>query len=352
MPIAESEWFDLKSLVAIGGVVTGIVGLSFGVLRDRWSRRESRLDALAKVLNPLVGAAQELMLANNKRRTAEQLKNSYPLPRKSVLEGVDVKRSFPEATPEVIERVNRLVSQYNEHMNLSEKRFREAESEFATRHFRFPDRFSKQISDLNKQLSELGQLVADGYFDNADVHLASFREHYKSITNAARGWRLADPFEWLRKKFCKPGRENEREETDFELTESEMTSVMELVNRRATSQAENAFAVHPPKKLLDNPGIIESESVVDELKDSIFVVVFQDGVTKMLSLPQLMAFIYQLIVLSYEHRRLEKMFSAAESSVPAKISLKFQFSMQEIMTPEIVKVLLGKIEFSETPGDK
>jgi hypothetical protein len=88
------------------------------------------------------------MRANNARRTAEQLKQSYPVPRLSKLEGIDPERRFPEATAEVIKRVESLVDDYNQFMKTSEQYFRDAESEIATRHFRFPARIARQIRDL------------------------------------------------------------------------------------------------------------------------------------------------------------------------------------------------------------
>jgi hypothetical protein len=351
MPNPENPWLDPKTLIAIGGLTIGILGFLFGLFRDRWSRRESRLDALGKVLHPLVRAAQDLMRANNARRTAEQLKHSYPLPRKSTLEGVDTEKQFPQATPEVVQRVNSLIDDYSQHMKSSEQNFRDAESEFATRHFRFPTRIAKQIKELQKCLSELGRLINGGFFDKADIQLAQFRDQYKPITDTAKGWRLADPFEGIRRRFRKPSEETEQRLSDFELTKDEMDGVMELVHRRATSQSENTFAVHPPQKLIDNPELMEADIVIDELKDSVFSVVFQDGTAKMLSLPELMAFIFNLIVLKHEWQQLEKMVAAAKPTAPTKFNVSFQFAMQHIMTPETVKALLSKIEFSDTPSD-
>jgi hypothetical protein len=181
--------------------------------------------------------------------------------------------------------------------------------------------------------------------------LAQFRDQYKVITEIAKGWRLADPFEGIRKKFQKRNSEKERRPSEFDLTKDEMDGVMELVNRRATSQAHNTFAVHPPQKLLSNPSLMVSDNVIDELKDSIFSVVFQDGTAKMLSFPELMAFTFNLIVLNHEWRQLEKMVAAAKPDVPTNFNVSFQFAMQHIMTPETVKALLSKIEFSDTPSD-
>jgi hypothetical protein len=351
MPNPDNPWLDPKTLLAVGGLFIGILGFLFGLFRDSWSRRESRLDALGKVLQPLVRATQDLLRANNARRTAEQLKHSYPLPRQSKLQGVDTEKQFPEATAEVIERISSLIDNYNQYLKSSEQHFRDAESEFATRHFRFPSRVTKQIRELQECLSELGRLTNGGFFDKVDIQLAQFRDQYKIITDTAKGWRLSDPFEGIRRKFRKPDTQSEQRLSEFELTKEEMDGVMELVHRRATSQAQTTFAIHPPQKLLDDPQLIKSDKVIDELKNSIFSVVFQDGTAKILSLPELMAFIFNLIVLAQEWQQLEKMVAAAKPNAPTNFNVTFQFAMQHIMNPETVKVLLSKIDFSGTASD-
>ena len=127
------------------------------------------------MLQPLVRAGQDLFRAINSRRAAEQLKHSFPIHRPSVLEGVETERRFPHATTEVVDRVNSLVEDYNEHLKSSEKNFRDAEAEFATKHFRFPSRIATQVRELHKCLSELGRLVNEGFLDKADLQLARFR---------------------------------------------------------------------------------------------------------------------------------------------------------------------------------
>src|SRR5438105_4269471 len=78
--MTDNIWADPRTWTAIGSLAVGFVGLLYGVLSGKWNRRESRLDALSKILQPLVKAAQELLLANNCRRRCEQLKLSFPRP--------------------------------------------------------------------------------------------------------------------------------------------------------------------------------------------------------------------------------------------------------------------------------
>lgn len=336
MPNPDAKWFEPGTLIALGGVLIGAFGILFGILSHRWSRRESRLDALGKILQPMVRSAQFLFRANTNRRKCEQLKHSYP---------------DPESAPEVIQRVNAMIEEYGELITRSEGEFRTAESEFASRHFRFPDRISRAINRTQESLSELGRLVNAGLFDKADVQLARFRDEYKQITDTARGWRLADPFEGIRKRFTSKRREASESEFEFELTPEEMDGILELLHKRVTTHAQNSFVVHPPKRMIDDPTIMKSDDVIDQLRDSVFSVVFQDGTAKMLSLPELMAFTFNLIVFAQQAAELNAMVQAAKPQGEREFQVSFQFAMQEIMRPEMVKVLLDKIDFAETPSD-
>src|SRR5262249_23055887 len=150
----------------IASVCIGFAGFLYGVLSARWNRRESRLDALSKILQPLIKAAQQLHEANGCRRRCEQLKFSFP---------------HPEAAPEAAERVSLLVTEYGDHMKACHDQFREAEAEFASRSFRFPDRIVRFVQKAVDSLSEFGQLVNDGAFDKADLQFARFHDDYRQI---------------------------------------------------------------------------------------------------------------------------------------------------------------------------
>jgi len=336
----------------IVSLTIGVSGFLFGLLRERWSRRESRLEIVGQIVQPLLEAAQSLMRANDARRKAEQLKTSYPTPTKSVLEGIEKSPTFPERTQEVVQHVNSLVESYGKHISISEEKLRMAESTFGAKQFRLPVGIAKQLSELKLVTGEFGRLVGAGCFDKADLEKAKFLEQYKTILKTARGWRLTFPAgKAFLEKLSFRKRQEELESFEFDLTDDEINGVSELVHKRATTQAANTFAVHPPQKILDDSKLIESDNVIEELKDSVFTVVFQDGTVKMMGLPELMAFNFNLITLAHETRELNKMFAAAPPKVPTTVNVKLTFSMRDIMQPEMVKVLLSKIIFSETPSD-
>jgi hypothetical protein len=330
-----NPWLEPRTLIDIAFLIIGLLGFLFGILSYRWNRRESRLDALGNILDPMVRAAQELHQANNCRLTNEGLKASFPDPQKA---------------PEAAVRINNMYEQYTAHICESQKQFRNAEAEFASRSFRFPDNIVRLVRTAHECLSEYGCLVNEGLFEKADLQFARFRDDYAKIKAIARGWRLTDPFEGIRRRFSRKADDPERE-SEFTLTKEEMDGIMELVTKRATSQAQKTFAVHPPKKLIDHPEIATSDNVIDQLKDSIFVVRFQDGTSKMLSFVELMVFTYNLIVLGHHQQEAARIIEASQPTGETHVDVSFRFSEFDIMRPEMVKALLSKIDFAESPSD-
>lgn len=319
-------WGDPRTWVAICGFL-------FGILSFFWNRREGRLEALGKILQPMVKAAQEMHAANGCRYKCEQLKASFPQ---------------PEKAPEAVQRVNMFVADYGDHIKASRNEFRLAEAEFASRSFRFPDRVSALVQKAMSSLSEFGIAVNDGAFAQGDLLFAKFQDDFRQVSKVGRGWRLADPLEGIKRHFRKP--KPQKEADKYGIGEKEMQAIMALIHKRATSQARNTFAVHPPRKLLEHPEIAHSDKVIEELEDSIFVVAFQDGISRMMTLPELMVFTFNLIVLAQQSTEVARMVEAIPNP-PDAISVTFRLCVDDIMRPEMVKALLAKIEFSKEPSD-
>jgi len=270
----EEFWSDPRNVWGVVGGTVGVLGVTWGVLSFHWNRRESRLEALSKVLQPMIRAAQQLHRANDLRRQCEILK-----------------RSFPETgAKEAHARIESMIEDYGKAISEGEDQFRLAQAENESRIFRFRDKIARLVYTAKSSLSEFGQHVNAGKFNEADLQFAKFGDDYAAVKRAGRGLRLAAPFEGVRKYLNrkpstpKPGK--------FELSEKEMQGVMGLLHRRATTQAGNTFAVHPPQKLLDRPNVAKSDEVIDELEKSVFVVVYQGGTNKMLSLPELVVFLF------------------------------------------------------------
>ncbi|MDB5353048.1 MAG: hypothetical protein JWN86_4295 [Planctomycetota bacterium] len=332
MPTTD-PWRDPRTWAAIVGAVIGLFGFVFGIFSAYWNRRESRLEALGKVLQPLMRAAHHLSKANKTRRSNEMLRASFP---------------DAQAAKEAAERCKRFVEQYAECVKDAEKEFQLADSELEARSFRFPDKIEKRCRSAFGSLQEFSKLVNEGLFDMADVLFAKFRDDFTDVQAAGRGWTPANPCEWAKRRFK---RTEEGPAHRFEFGKREMKAVTELVAKRASSQAQNTFAVHPPKKLMERPEIAASDAVVDELENCVFMVVFQDGTSKMLTFVELMVFVYQLSVLQYEVMQMQTTFAHIVTE-EVKLEVKMKFAIDDVMRPELVKVLLRRIDFSSIACDE
>jgi len=266
---------DTQNLFSYISNCIGLLGVLLIYMSFRFSRRESRLKSLSEILEPLVRGMQLLKEANDSRRKCEKLKRSF-----------QSSGNFKEAEARIAE----FSANYNAAIEPASAEHRKVEQLVAARRFRFPDVLAAMLRDTALDLSRFGELVNGGRFDEADVFLAKLKEHHKDIERYARGWRLADPFEWVRIRFQRFFGRTKREDSRFSLSDPQMQRIVDLVYKRATTQSKNTFAIHAPRKLLDDPSIAESDDVINQLENSRFEVVFQDGTHATMSLVELMAF--------------------------------------------------------------
>src|SRR5262245_1568168 len=127
--MGSDAWADPRTHIAVVGGCVGVAGFLWGILSFHWNRRESRLDALSKVLQPMIRSAQQLREANDTRRKCEMLRCSFP----------------GSSTQEAVTRVNEMVDRYNALLSDSQEQFKLAESENEARCFRFPDKIARLV---------------------------------------------------------------------------------------------------------------------------------------------------------------------------------------------------------------
>lgn len=318
------------------------VGTAFvGWLLFFWERylrsKESKSRDLTEVLEPFLAAAQLLRLANDTRRTREKLLHSFP---------------HSEKAPEAAQRAIELMDAYSSTIKTAADDVRRFERAIGARAFRFPSRLNRLLKEAMNLLATAGKHVDAGFFVQADLAIAQIRDKYAQIQKYASGVRWDSAFAWRRKTSEELFEKREEARSSrFELTEREMTRILALIQKRWTTQSRNSFVVHPPKKLIDRKSILESDDVVEQLEDSIFSVVFQDGESEMMSFPELMVFVYQLVATQAELMNFQKA-AAVMDHKPNDVSVTLQFTVDQIMHPELVKTLLSKIEFSSDPSDE
>ena len=322
-------WLSYGSFIL--NVIVGIVS----VMTLAHVRRESRASALTDVLSPMLSAYESLVAAAQSRRAAETLKRAYP---------------DPKTAPDAVVEANNKIVEYGKQIEKARVAFRESERVLGARIFRFPDHLGKLLGNAKDRLSSIGTLLNNGRLDAADVAFGKFLEDYKTIRAVGRGWRLNDPFEgaakivrrWLPQK-PDPG-------PPYGLTKERFQAVLDLVSKRFTTESKRRFTVHGPQKLVDNPALIGNDDVLEQLENEVFLVVFQDGDTELLTLAELMVFVHEIIVLSLHAAKAQRMVETMPDQ-PMELEVKSVLDINEIMKPEIVKVLLGKIEFSQVSAD-
>jgi len=319
---------DWKLLCSVSALLLTYVVFS-------WNRRESRSEALSKVLEPFILAMQKLAEANKARLKAEKLKRSYPP---------------HEKHPEVVERFNSFVQSYNDLVSAGADACKEFERHLASRKFRFPSKVGHTLQAVKEELFRLGELVNQGRFDQGDLQLARLCDLHRDITARATGWRIYDPLEGIRKYWGRGKHHDDETGEESEISKKRMERLLALIFKRATTQAENTFVVHPPTILLQHPEVATSDDVVEKLRDSIFEIVFQDGDYEMVTLAELMVFTYQLIFLAAELPRVSNALKEGDVG-EATVNLSVKFSETQLMQPEMVKALLSKIAFSDDPAD-
>lgn len=330
--LREAGW-TVTNTVTVG---TAVVGWLLFFWERRLRAKESKSRDLTEVLEPFLAATQSLRLANDTRRTREKLLHSFPDARKA-----------PEATQRVME----LMDSYSSTIKSAADDVRRFERAIGARAFRFPARLNRLLKEAMNLLATAGKHVDAGFFAQAALAIAQIRDKYAQIQIYAWGVRWDSAFAWRRKTSEKlfEKRETARN-ARFELTEKEMGRILALIQKRWTTQSRNSFVVHPPKKLIDNKAILRSNDVVEQLEDSVFSVVFQDGEGVMMSFPELMVFVYQLVATRAELMNFQKA-AAVMDHKPNDVSVTLQFTVDQIMHSELVKALLSTIEFSNDPSD-
>lgn len=327
---------DWQIVTTISSLVFAAGSLFVAFATMRWNRRESKHDKLEHLLQKCVKAMQTLESARIAMITAENLKKSFP---------ADLSEQNQASA-----RYKDSVNKFGNHIAEGSRLCKEVEQEISSVSFRFPDRISQPLNDLKSHLFLLGTSLNNVDLPKAELVSAKLTDTYRLITARARGWNLFDPLKIA--KCCLSAFNHTRvveDEYPFDLSPDRMDLVVQLVRKRITSEASNTFAIHPPKLILDDPAVLESDSILDKLEDSVFSVVFQDGQSEMLTLPELLVFVWQVINLTIQAEHINKKFSSVETGFNVDVELRL--NVNDIMKPEMAKVLLSKVDFSPTPSD-
>lgn len=134
--------------------------------------------------------------------------------------------------------------------------------------------------------------------------------------------------EFIQRKFAETPR--------FEIPKDRLQLVMNIAGNAV--QLQKAFKIYPPKEVLARPEVLCSDAIIEELADTKWWLKFADGREEILSLPELIALTYNLIQIriQFDEARLHGFKGG-------NLSIKFHLAINELMTPEVVKMLFEKM---------
>jgi hypothetical protein len=181
-----------------------------------------------------------------------------------------------------------------------------------------------------------------------DKRLAEAKPSVRISTAVGEELRLDDEetTEKLQPLLGMPTAEGRKRKYDFR-----MPLVMGLLHKRCSDQAHTGFKVYPPQVILDDPDIVNSDDVIDKLADARFRVEFEDGASEVLTMPELMVFTHQQIVIKLQMDEFLQQLDKSGVQQTVQASLNTTFAVEQIMHPELVKVLFSKIGFEATSCD-
>lgn len=317
-----------------------ILGAVLAFLSFFWKRKQKYLDSLSPILREYAKGLRLLVDANRQRRTAEQLKVSFP-------------RGGNDGRP--VDRVNECIEKYGELIGQSEPVCKNMEIELAANSFKFPNPIRRALDEGRRELFLLGQLVNKGQFDAADVQAVKVVGIQDKLSRMASGWQATNLFRLRSRKSIEKKLEAIREKSSvpkgkYCVSKERMGVVSDLIHRRLTTEVECSFAIHPPQHVVDNPQLLSGEVNPEDLGDHKFKVVFQNGTQETLSFVELMVLTYQLVFLAVQMGDIaEKLTKGGFGETT--VQLNTTIDVPAIMAPGMVEVLLSKIELSPIPAE-
>lgn len=121
-----------------------------------------------------------------------------------------------------------------------------------------------------------------------------------------------------------------------EIANERMKRVAELIGRIV--ELGEAFKIYPPDEALHNPEILKSDQAAEQLNGTQWRLSLSDGKEETLSFTELIVLAYELAMIQVHLLKVQ-----ADPSHQVKVDLRFK--LEELMTPEHVKTLLGKLTF-------
>lgn len=121
-----------------------------------------------------------------------------------------------------------------------------------------------------------------------------------------------------------------------QVTDERMKLVANLIGQ--IIKLHERFKIYPPDEVLQEPELLKNDLAAEKLAGTRWRLSLSDGMEETLSFTELVVLSYELAMI---HAHLLK--PRTDPDQPVEIDLRFK--VEELMTPEHVKMLLGKLKF-------
>jgi len=287
---------------------------------------------------------RQLQDANNNRRKSEVCRRSLPDG------GID------QATRR---RIDNLVEEYGQNLTAADSSCKSMEKKLGATAFRFPKAMRDALAEVLDKLLELGRMVNEGQCNAADIQSGQVMGAYHTVCRMAEGWQkyLRLPRVLLGVLTKKAEKAMERIRQDSIPPKSECVIGLERIDAIGNVLQKvlgpercHPFAVHPPQAVVDDSSKLGENLDVMALKDTQFKIVFHDGSRYALTFHELLFFVHQLVFLTvHMNDTAEKLDRGGFG--PVEVHFRTAVAPNELMRPEVAKVLISKIEFSPIPAE-
>jgi hypothetical protein len=136
-----------------------------------------------------------------------------------------------------------------------------------------------------------------------------------------------------------------------DINHEQMNKILGLIDKRIRKFPDSQYEVRPPRIFRDDPAIAQRTDVVAVLKGTIFVIKWPDDSIDRVSFEELMVMTSEMIRLALSLREFQEQ---AKDLKNAEVHLKLNtmISPAAILKPDVVRVLLSKIEFSAIAAEE
>ena len=129
----------------------------------------------------------------------------------------------------------------------------------------------------------------------------------------------------------------------FDLADDRTVTVAALVRQIVNSSCD--FQLFPPREVTSDPAILQSKEIVDRLADSKWWLRLDDGTEELLTLPELVALIYNLLAVKGQIDETKR-----QKKKTTGINIPVMLDVTKLMQPDTVCMLLAKVDLEGLPS--